>query len=177
MANFCKYCGKALQDGEICSCPQAQAEAAAPGQPQYKPPQPPQPPQPQYQPPQQQYQQPASAPNASDHTAEFDPKDISDNKLFASLGYLFGIIGIIVMMLINPSSPFVRFHMREAVKFAVADGLVAIATVVLSIIIIGALLGPIAMLVLYVIKIICIFQTLSGKAKEAPLLSSISFLK
>ena len=28
MANFCKYCGKALQDGEICSCPQAQAEAA-----------------------------------------------------------------------------------------------------------------------------------------------------
>lgn len=28
MANFCKYCGKALQDGEICTCPQAQAEAA-----------------------------------------------------------------------------------------------------------------------------------------------------
>ena len=28
MANFCQYCGKPLQDGESCSCPQAQAEAA-----------------------------------------------------------------------------------------------------------------------------------------------------
>ena len=28
MAAFCKYCGKPLQDGEICTCPQAQAEAA-----------------------------------------------------------------------------------------------------------------------------------------------------
>lgn len=48
MANFCKYCGKALQDGEICSCPQAQAEAAQ----QYQNQQPQQPPQ-GYQPPQQ----------------------------------------------------------------------------------------------------------------------------
>ena len=28
MATVCKYCGRPLQDGEICSCPQAQAEAA-----------------------------------------------------------------------------------------------------------------------------------------------------
>lgn len=59
MANFCKYCGKALQDGEICSCPQAQAEAAQ----QYQGQQPQQPPQgyqlPQgYQQPPQDYQQP-----------------------------------------------------------------------------------------------------------------------
>ena len=51
MASFCKYCGKALQDGEICSCPQAQAEAAQ----QYQG----QPPQGGYQqPPQGGYQQP-----------------------------------------------------------------------------------------------------------------------
>ena len=39
MANFCKYCGKALQDGEVCTCPQAQAEAAQQyqGQPQQPP--------------------------------------------------------------------------------------------------------------------------------------------
>ena len=60
MANFCKYCGKPLQDGEICSCPQAQAEAAQ----QYQSQQPPQeiyqqPPQGGYQqPPQGGYQQP-----------------------------------------------------------------------------------------------------------------------
>ena len=54
MASFCKYCGKALQDGEICSCPQAQAEAAQ----QYQSQQPQQPPQGGYQQPPQGYQQP-----------------------------------------------------------------------------------------------------------------------
>ena len=59
MAAFCKYCGKPLQDGEICTCPQAQAEAAQ----QYQGQQPPQgyqqPPQGYYQqPPQGSYQQP-----------------------------------------------------------------------------------------------------------------------
>ena len=48
MANFCKYCGKPLQDGEICTCPQAQAEAAQQYQGQ----------QPGYQQPPQGYQQP-----------------------------------------------------------------------------------------------------------------------
>ena len=30
MANFCKFCGTKLEDGQACSCPQAQAELAAP---------------------------------------------------------------------------------------------------------------------------------------------------
>ena len=50
MANYCKYCGRVLQDGEICTCPQAQAEAAQ----QYQGQQPPQ----GYQQPPQGYQQP-----------------------------------------------------------------------------------------------------------------------
>ena len=54
MANFCKYCGKVLQDGEICSCPQAQAEAAQQYQSYQQPQQPPQ----GYQQPPQDYQQP-----------------------------------------------------------------------------------------------------------------------
>ena len=74
MAKFCKYCGTQLEDGQVCGCPQAQAEAAAqqpvqpqqpqqqPPQQQYAQPQPEQPPQQQYAQPQQQpYQQPAPA--------------------------------------------------------------------------------------------------------------------
>ena len=30
MAKFCKYCGTQLEDGQVCSCAQAQAELAAP---------------------------------------------------------------------------------------------------------------------------------------------------
>lgn len=39
-----------------------------------------------------------------DHTAEFDPKDISDNKVFAMLCYLMDFIGIIVALLATHSS-------------------------------------------------------------------------
>ena len=56
MANYCQYCGKILQDGEICSCPQAQAEAAR----MYQGQQPPQ----GYQQPPQGYQRPAG-PNSA----------------------------------------------------------------------------------------------------------------
>lgn len=30
MAKFCKFCGTQLEEGQVCSCPQAQAELAAP---------------------------------------------------------------------------------------------------------------------------------------------------
>ena len=30
MANFCKFCGTKLEAGQVCSCPDAQAAAAAP---------------------------------------------------------------------------------------------------------------------------------------------------
>ena len=63
MANFCKYCGRTLQDGEICTCPQAQAEAAQMYQGQQPPQgyqQPPQGYQQGYQQPPQGYQQPAA---------------------------------------------------------------------------------------------------------------------
>lgn len=42
-----------------------------------------------------------------DHTAEFDPQDISDNKVFAMLGYLLGTVGIIIALFGKPQ---VAFH-------------------------------------------------------------------
>ena len=35
---FCKYCGKPLKENEICTCPEAQAEAAAGKNQTYVPP-------------------------------------------------------------------------------------------------------------------------------------------
>ena len=46
------------------------------------------------------YQPYTAAPvNPYDHTAEFDPKDISDNKVLAMLVYLMGAVGIIIALL------------------------------------------------------------------------------
>lgn len=53
MAKFCKHCGTQLEEGQLCTCPQAQAEAAQQPVQQAQPVPPPQPAQPQYAPPQQ----------------------------------------------------------------------------------------------------------------------------
>ena len=175
MASFCKYCGTTLQDGEICSCPQAQAEAASTyGQGQQTPPnfyqQPPQ--QPPYQ---QPYAQPAYDPY--DHTAEYDPKDISDNKVIAMLVYLMGAIGVLIALLASQSSPYTMFHVRQSLKIIVVQMLMTIIMVILIWTIIVPIAYAIASAVLAVINIICFFQVCSGKAKEPVIINKLGFLR
>lgn len=48
---------------------------------------------------------PNAAPgNITDHTAEFDPTDISDNKVLAMIPYLLGVIGVIITLLASGNS-------------------------------------------------------------------------
>lgn len=52
-----------------------------------------------------------------DHTAEFDPADISANKVFALIPYLMGWVGVIITLLASSSSPYAGFHVRQALRF------------------------------------------------------------
>lgn len=112
-----------------------------------------------------------------DHTAEYDPKDISDNKVFAMLAYLLGTIGIIIALLASSASPYVKFHVRQALKFVVVEILVTICIVLLFWTVIVPIVGGIFLAVLGVIQIICFFQVCSGKAKEPAIIRSLKFLK
>ena len=111
-----------------------------------------------------------------DHTAEYDPADMSANKILALLAYLTGVIGIIVALLAAKESPFVMFHVRQAVKLSVTMTLTWIITVLLSWTIIVGIAGAIFLLVLEVVQIICFFNACNGKAIEAPIVRSIKFL-
>ena len=112
-----------------------------------------------------------------DHTAEFDPKDISDNKVFAMLCYLMGIFGIIIALLASNSSKYAMFHVRQALKFEVANILMFICTIILLWTIIVPIAYGIMSTVLWVIKIIAFFQICSGKAKEPAIIRSLKFLR
>lgn len=112
-----------------------------------------------------------------DHTAEFDPKDISDNKVFAMLCYLMGIFGIIIALLASNSSKYAMFHVRQALKFEVANILMFICTIILFWTIIVPVAYGIMSTVLWVIKIIAFFQICSGKAKEPAIIRSLKFLR
>ncbi|MBR2043762.1 MAG: zinc-ribbon domain-containing protein [Clostridia bacterium] len=123
-----------------------------------------------------------------DHTAEFDAKDVSDNKVIAMLVYLMGPIGIIIALLAANTSAYAAFHLRQALKFTVVEILAPIALIIATIINIIPFIGWIAYVLLalgyivlscalFVIKIICFFQICKGQAKEAAIIRSLKFLK
>ena len=123
--------------------------------------------------PQQVQQQAAYDP--TDHTAEFSPQDISDNKVFAMLPYLMSFIGVIIALLAAPSSPFTMFHVRQGLKVAVVEILVGIVGAIIPII--GWFALGICMIILLVVEIICFFRVCKGQAKEAPIVKNLGFLK
>lgn len=126
-----------------------------------------------------------------DHTAEFDPKDISDNKVISMLVYLMGWIGIVIALLASSHSKYAAFHVRQALKFTVVSILSSLATVCLVLVgalfymtviipiiaAVAALALVIMQIVLGVIQIICFFQICKGKAKEPAIIRSLKFLK
>ena len=100
----CPNCHAQLDDSSIfCTSCGTQFGAVPPQQNAVPPQQNAVPPQQNAVPPQQAF---VPAYDPYDHTAEFDPKDISDNKVFAMLCYLMDFIGIIVALLATHSSKY-----------------------------------------------------------------------
>ena len=91
-----------------------------------------------------------------DHTAEFDPKDVSDNKVIAMLVYLLSIVGIFIALL-SQKSPYVAFHVRQAMKFLVVETLVGLVTAVLCWTVIVPIAAGIFYAVLWVVKISALY--------------------
>lgn len=113
-----------------------------------------------------------------DHTAEFDPKDISDNKVISMLVYLTGWIGIVVALLASNNSPYAAFHVRQALKFTVIEILSwIVALLTCWLFFIPVIAAGIWMVVLWVVKIICFFQICKGLAKEPYIIRNFNFLR
>lgn len=120
---------------------------------------------------------PAPIVDPYDHTAEFDPQDISDNKVYAMLMYLTSAIGIIIALLASKDSPYLRFHVRECVKLTVVELLVAVLTSFLFWTIIVGIAGFVCMAILFVVQIICFVRICKGQAREVPIVCKLGFLK
>lgn len=129
---------------------------------------------------QQNYAQPvAPVVNIYDHTAEFDPQDVHDNKIFAILCYIMGIVGVIVALLARNSvnSPYLSFHIKQALKITITTILVGVISGLLAWTCIVPIAGMVCIVILEVVSIICFFQTCSNKSVEAPIVRSLPFLK
>ena len=110
----------------------------------------------------------------SDHTAEFDKKDISDNKVVAMLCYLLSVFGLIIACLLSGESKYVQFHVRTCLKITVVEALLALCAIVP---ILGWLVFVVGTVICLVLRIIAFFQICGGKAKDPAIISSLGFLK
>ena len=114
------------------------------------------------------------AANPFDHTAEFDAKDISDNKVYAMLCYIFGLLGVIVAAICAKESPFVKFHMTWALRSCI---IMVLCELLMIVPFLGWFAAPICMIIILVLQIIAFFQVCGGKAKEMAIIRSFGFLK
>lgn len=148
---FCSKCGAQCEDNanccHICGTSFVQANAAAPV---------------------------TNVVDPHDHTAEFDPKDISDNKVVAMLCYLLGVLGVIIACLLSTDSKYVKFHVRACLKIMVIEALLLFALIVPFL---GWLVYGVCTVICAVIRIIAFFQICGGKAKDPAIIGSFSFLK
>ena len=112
-----------------------------------------------------------------DHTSEYDPRDISNNKVFAMLPYLTGWIGVIVALLASHESKYVGFHIRQALKLSITNTLLVLISLVLCWTFIVPIAGAVCVIIIEVIRIIGFFSVCSGNAKELPIVRSLGFLK
>ena len=120
----------------------------------------------------------AQAPiDPNDHTADFDSKEISDNKVVAMLPYLLGVFGLIIAILLAGTSEYVKFHVHNALKFTVVEALLGIIALLLCWTIIVPIAAAICYVILFVLRIIAFFQICNGKAKDPAIISGLGFLK
>ena len=119
----------------------------------------------------------APAAGPYDHTAEFDAKDISENKVFAMLPYLLDILGVLIALIASKESPYTRFHVRQALKLTVVNALLVLASVVLCWTVLVPIAAAVCAIIILVLRIICFFQICNGKAAEPAIICKLGFLK
>ena len=112
-----------------------------------------------------------------DHTREFDPQDISENKVMALAAYVLGPIGIIIALLAAQNSPYAGFHVRQSLKIAIVEALVIVIMTVLCWTLIVPAAGAIFLLILLVVRVIAFVSACKGKAVEPPIVRGLGFMK
>lgn len=142
-----------------------------------------------------------------DSTSEYDPNDISQNKVYAILAYI-GIL-FLVPILGAPKSKFARFHANQGIVLFIAEAALGIVSTIFSLIfgalktafmtahvvanltggisfpyVLVSIISVIFTIVFVIIGIFLLFLVIigiinaaQGKAKEVPLLGKLKILK
>lgn len=108
-----------------------------------------------------------------DKTELFEETDVNEHRFFAILIYLTGVVGIILALLKDKNSPYLKFHIQEGIKIVTLDALVLILSAILSWTVIVPILGIMTLLTSTVIKLTSTFWTYKGLTKNAIIIRKI----
>lgn len=100
---------------------------------------------------------------------QYMPEDVQQNKGMAFLAYL-GIL-VLIPLLAKKDSPYAQFHAKQGLVLLLAW--VAIG-IVGAIPVIGWVVGPIGGIFLLVLFVMGVVNSLSGKAKDLPLIGQFA---
>lgn len=114
--------------------------------------------------------------NTADYTAQFDPKDIANNKVMAVLAYLSWLI--LIPIFLAKESKFARFHVNQAIILVIASFVIGIfAGVFTAILPILGIIFAVISLGFLALMILGIVNAAQGKAKELPIFGKFRLFK
>ncbi|MBP5631489.1 MAG: DUF4870 domain-containing protein [Clostridia bacterium] len=114
-----------------------------------------------------------------DTTAEYEPKDIQDNKIMAVLAYI-GLL-LLIPLFAAKNSKFARFHVNQGLPLMIVGLAIGIISIPLGLIpivgIITSIIFGLAGLCVLALAILGIVNASTGKAKKLPLVGKFKILK
>lgn len=113
--------------------------------------------------------------NTADTTAQYEKHDIENNKILALFSYI-GIL-FLIPLLAASNSKFARFHANQGLVFFLANLVLGLVCTVLAFIpVVGAIIDVLIGLVSLAVMILGIYNAVTGKAKELPVIGGIKIL-
>ncbi|MCR4923092.1 MAG: zinc-ribbon domain-containing protein [Lachnospiraceae bacterium] len=117
-----------------------------------------------------------------DHSAEFDARDISENKVVAMLIYITGLWGALLYLAIlwllgKNRSDYLAFHVKENFKLALLEIVILIISLALCFTVLVPIIGAILECIIVILRIIAFVSVAKNEAKEVALIRNLGFLK
>ena len=120
------------------------------------------------------YQAPMTDP--TDHTSEFAADDVAENKPFALLIYIGGIIGLIIALFLKKDSAYLKFHIRQGIKIYLAETLLTVICSLAIVLVVPFFVYSVAMIILIIVRLICFLTQLRASQRNLPLLRVLTSL-
>lgn len=113
-----------------------------------------------------------SFPDETDHTAMFDPEDAGKTNILSALCYL-NFIFIIIALLLEPNSKFLRYHINQSLVLTVFGLLCGVAAIVPFL---GWIVSAIGAIVCVVFTVIGIIRAYKCEAKDLPIIGKYTIV-